>query len=120
MRTLLTSAFIIGSFLMSGQARVDIRILELVNNQGAIQMEYEEINLETSSTQELKTGYANTPSISLPKDLVVYLNHPRLGLIRTHIRDLMRQGPSMWKDKYFRLHMEGDEVKKLEEIYILE
>ncbi|NVK04110.1 MAG: hypothetical protein HWD92_04780 [Flavobacteriia bacterium] len=120
MRLLTTFAFIITTLAMSAQGQLDIRILNLVNDDESISMDYEEVSFETSAFEDLKSGYASPPTLALPKNLIVYIYHPRLGLIRTHIRDLMRQGPSMWRDKYFRVHLDGTQVVKLEEIVILD
>lgn len=121
MRSLFTFALILCSTLFMGaQEQFDIRILSLMMEEESIQMNYEEVSLSGASIQDSKSGFSSTPTLALPKNLVVYIYNPRLGIIRTHIRDLTRQGPSMWRDRFFRVHTEESRVVKLEEIIIIE
>lgn len=119
MRHLITFILVCSCSILSAQEKVDIRIISLESDAENVEMDYEEISFTRENGPSLmRLQFASPPRLSLPKSLTVYIIHPRLGLVRTHMRDLLRQGPGAWRDKVFRLHLEDGLPVKLEEIYI--
>ncbi|KAB2809951.1 hypothetical protein [Phaeocystidibacter luteus] len=117
MRLLYSILFALGCLVSYGQNQIDIRILDLKPNSESIEMEYETVDAESNGPSTSTFVVSRAPSLNLPPDLTVYIIHERLGLIRTHIRDLLNQGPSAWKNVHFRLHLENDQPVKLEQLY---
>ncbi|NVK29341.1 MAG: hypothetical protein HWE14_14905 [Flavobacteriia bacterium] len=117
MRLFYSILFALGSLVSFGQDQIDIRILDLKPNSESIQMEYETVEAESNGPSSTIFSVELAPSLNLPSDLTVYIIHERLGLIRTHIRDLVNQGPSAWKNVHFRLHLQNGTPIKLEQLY---